>query len=257
MKIVTWNVNSLRVRLEQVTGWLDQHAPDVLALQETKVSDAQFPSEAIRDRGYSAVFSGQGGYNGVAVLSRQPASEVSIEILGFDDPQRRVLAATVGPIRVINLYVPNGQEVGSDKYRYKLEWLAAVRDYLIEQRARFEYLVVLGDFNIAPTDADVHDPERWRETIHTSTPEREALNRLLDLGLVDIFRQFPQDPQTFSWWDYRSAAFWRNWGLRIDLILASPKLAEYCTKCFVDKAPRALKRPSDHAPVVAQFEIAL
>ena len=253
MQIATWNVNSLRVRLEQVLAWPEGRRPDVLALQETKLADEQFPRAQFEAAGYRVVYSGQRTYNGVAILSREPAIDVTTDIPGLDDPQRRILVATIDGIRVINLYVVNGSEVGSEKFAYKLHWLGKVTDYVRDQLARYPDTVVLGDFNIAPEDRDVHDPELWHEQILCSTPEREALRRLLDLGLVDTFRLFDQEPDAFSWWDYRAAAFRRNAGLRIDLILASRGLAERCVSCEIDKAPRALQRPSDHAPVIATF----
>ena len=257
MKIATWNVNSLRVRLPQVLQWLAAVQPDVLAIQETKTVDEQFPLAALQDAGYTAVFAGQKTYNGVAILSRLPACEIVTDLPGLDDPQRRVLGATIGNIRVLNLYVPNGQAVGSDKYAYKLAWLDRLAVFLETELARYPRFVMLGDFNIAPDDRDVHDPAAWAGQVLCSEPERTAFRRLLDLGLQDTFRQFSQEDRTFSWWDYRAAAFRRNLGLRIDHILASPALAAACTACRVDKAPRSWDRPSDHAPVVAEFAIDL
>jgi len=253
MKIATWNVNSLRVRLPQVLDWIGTEQPDILALQETKLTDELFPLEAFRALGYEAAFSGQPTYNGVAVLARQPLADVVTDIPGFADHQRRVLAVTVGGLRVINLYVVNGEAVGSEKYDYKLAWLAAAHDWIRDELQRHPETVVLGDFNIAPDDRDVHDPEAWREKILCSTPEREALRRLLDLGLVDVFRRFEQPEKTFSWWDYRMNGFRRNLGLRIDLILASKPLAARCTAAGIDKVPRGWERPSDHAPAWADF----
>lgn len=255
MRIATWNVNSLKVRLPHVLDWLAASTPDVLALQETKLTDDNFPVAELADAGYHAVYAGQKTYNGVAILSREPATEVLYDLPGLDDPQRRTLAATVGPVRVVNLYVVNGQEVGSVKYEHKLDWLGRVTDHLAGELAAHERLVVVGDFNIAPEDRDVHDPEAWHERILCSTPEREALGRITALGLTDTFRLFDQEPATFSWWDYRAAAFRRNLGLRIDLVLASDALARACTACTVDKGPRRLERPSDHAPVVADFRL--
>ncbi len=253
MKIATWNVNSLRVRLPQVLDWIGTEQPDILALQETKLTDELFPLEAFRALGYEAAFSGQPAYNGVAVLARQPLADVVTDIPGFEDHQRRVLAVTVGGLRVINLYVVNGEAVGSEKYDYKLAWLAAAHAWIRDELQRYPETVVLGDFNIAPDDRDVHDPEAWREKILCSTPEREALRRLLDLGLVDVFRRFEQPEKTFSWWDYRMNGFRRNLGLRIDLILASKPLAARCTAAGIDKVPRGWERPSDHAPAWADF----
>ena len=254
MKIATWNVNSLKVRLSQVLDWAQENQPDVIALQETKTTDDKFPAEAIAEAGYSAVYAGQKTYNGVAILSRAAPDEVLTDIAGLEDPDRRILAATVAGVRVLNLYVVNGREVGSEKYAYKLRWLEAVTDFVRSERERFARLVVLGDFNIAPEDRDVHDPEAWHEKILCSTPERNALRRLLDTGLCDTFRLFEQEENSFSWWDYRAAAFRRNLGLRIDLILASREMARRCAACTIDVAPRRLTRPSDHTPVVAQFE---
>jgi len=254
LKIATWNVNSLKVRLPQVLDWLAAAAPDILCLQETKLMDENFPAAEIRAAGYRVVYAGQKTYNGVAIISRQEAGDIITDIPALDDPQRRILGATIGGVRVLNLYVVNGQEVGSEKFTYKLEWLARVADYIKEQLQQHERFVVLGDFNITPDDRDVHDPEAWHERILCSTPERAALNHILELGLTDTFRLFEQEEKTFSWWDYRAAAFRRNLGLRIDLILASQPLARACSACAVDKAPRKLERPSDHAPVFAEFD---
>ncbi len=253
MKIATWNVNSLKVRLPQVLDWIASERPDVLALQETKLTDENFPRADIEAAGYQVVFAGQKTYNGVAILSREPATEVVTDVPALDDPQRRILGASIAGVRVLNLYVVNGQEVGSDKYAHKLEWLSRVRDYVAAQLQQHPRFVVLGDFNIAPEDRDVHDPEAWRERILCSTPERQALKEMLDLGLADTFRLFDQDEASFSWWDYRAAGFRRNLGLRIDLILASEAMRDACTACWIDKGPRRLERPSDHAPVVAEF----
>lgn len=255
MKIATWNVNSLRVRLPQVLQWLETARPDVLALQETKLSDDKFPVEEIAAAGYDVVFHGQPTYNGVAILSRTPLSEARHGIPGFDDDQARVLAATVEGVRILDLYVPNGQEVGSDKYDYKLRWLdhlAGLVALELEQNSR---VVVLGDFNIAPADADVHDPDEWRGRILFSEPEKSALQRLLDLGLVDSFRLFDQDENVFSWWDYRAAGFRRNRGLRIDLVLLSRALSGTCTDASIDRLPRSWERPSDHAPALATVKL--
>ncbi len=253
LQIATWNVNSLRVRLPQVVNWLQVHQPDILALQETKTPDPDFPGTELEAAGYQAVFAGEKTYNGVAVLSRQPAAEVVTDLPGLADTQRRVLGATIAGIRVLNLYVPNGQAVGTDKYAYKLDWLARLADHIREQLAAYPRCVVLGDFNIAPEDRDVHDPAAWAGQVLCSEPERLALQHLLELGLVDTFRLFEQAQASFSWWDYRAAAFRRNQGLRIDLILASRALAQVCSACSIDKTTRALERPSDHAPVVAEF----
>jgi exodeoxyribonuclease-3 len=255
VKIATWNVNSLKVRLPQVLDWLAANAPDVLCLQETKLTDDNFPAADIEAAGYRVVFAGEKTYNGVAVIARHPLADIVTDPPGLDDGQRRVLAVTSGHLRILNLYVVNGQEVGSDKYAWKLEWLSRISRYIKSQLKEHDHLVVLGDFNIAPDDRDVHDPEAWHERILCSTPERQALGALLDLGLVDTFRLFEQEEKSFSWWDYRAAAFRRNLGLRIDLILASRSLAAGCTSCRIDKDPRRLERPSDHAPVIAEFAV--
>jgi exodeoxyribonuclease-3 len=255
MKIASWNVNSLRVRLPHVLDWLASEQPDVLALQETKMTDDDFPVQAIEDAGYHVVYSGQKTYNGVAVISKQPMSDIVTDVPELDDPQRRILGVTVGDIRVLDLYVVNGSEVGSEKYEYKLNWLEKVTRYIEQDMANHSHYVVLGDFNIAPEDRDVHDPEAWREKILCSTPEREALKRIQDLGFVDSFRLFDQDDETFSWWDYRAAGFRRNRGLRIDLVLASNDLSGFCQRSWIDKEPRKLERPSDHAPAVAEFDL--
>lgn len=254
LKIASWNVNSLKVRLPHVLEWLAAEQPDVLGLQETKLTDEKFPADAIREAGYEVLYSGQPTYNGVAVLAKQPCTDVVTDIPGLEDHQRRVLAVTVGDLRFINLYVPNGSEVGSDKYAYKLGWLEKLRDWLADELQQHEKLAVVGDFNIAPKDEDVHDPEEWRGKVLFSEPEHQALATLLELGLTDTFRLFPQEDKTFSWWDYRMNNFRRNRGLRIDLILTSPALTGICTASRVDIAPRRLERPSDHAPVVAEFQ---
>jgi len=253
MKIATWNVNSLRVRLPQVLEWLGGCPVDALALQETKLPDEQFPLEKLREAGYEAVFHGQKTYNGVALLSRRAATEVTRGLPGAHDEQRRCLAATVNGVRIVCVYVPNGQSVDSDKYRYKLDWLARLRDYLEQELQRYPRLAVVGDFNIAPADADVHDPAAWEGQVLCSAPERAALQALLDTGLKDSFRLFDQPPQQYSWWDYRAGAFRRNAGLRIDHVLSSCELSASCTQCRIEAEPRRWQRPSDHAPVVAEF----
>ena len=251
--IATWNVNSLRVRGEQLVQWLKDTQPDVLGLQETKMQDPDFPHTEFAAAGYHSVFSGQKTYNGVALLSRQPMTDVVRDIPHFDDPPRRVLAATIahpaGDFRVINLYVPNGQAPGSEKFAYKLRWLEALTRWLQDEAARHPGLVVVGDFNIAPEDRDVHDPAAWVGSVHVSPEEREALRRVLDLGLVDTFRQFEQPEKSFSWWDYRQGAFRRNNGLRIDLILAHHKLVPRLESVRIDVEPRRVERASDHTPV--------
>jgi exodeoxyribonuclease-3 len=253
--VATWNVNSLRVRLPHLTEWLAANPVDAIALQETKLPDADFPAADLQALGWNSAFSGQRTYNGVAILSREPATDVVAGIPGFDDEQRRVLAASLGSLRVIDVYVPNGQTVGSDKFAYKLRWFDALRDYVAAELTRHPHLVVLGDFNVAPEDRDVHDPKAWEGSVHVSPPERAALQALLGAGLADCFRLFEQPEKSYSWWDYRMMAFRRNAGLRIDLILASNALARKCGACHIDKAPRKLERPSDHTPVVASFDI--
>ena len=255
LKIASWNVNSLNVRLPHVLAWCGSERPDVLALQETKLVDERFPRAELQEAGYHSLFSGQKTYNGVAILSREPAADPVTDIPGLDDHQRRILAATVGDVRVVNLYVVNGSEVGSEKFGYKLDWLGHVTRWLAAELEAHPNLVVLGDFNIAPDDRDVHDPEAWREKILCSTPEREALGRILDLGLTDTFRLFEQEAGVFSWWDYRMNMFKRKMGLRIDLVLASEPMAERCRASYVDVEPRRQERPSDHAPVVAEFAL--
>ena len=254
MKIATWNVNSMKVRLPHVLEWLTAHSPDVLVLQEIKQLTEMFPQDELAAAGYTSLANGQKTYNGVAVISKDEAQDPDLELPGLDDPQRRVLAVTIDGVRVINLYVPNGSEVGSEKYQYKLGWLRTLRDYLAAQMEKYENLVVLGDFNIAPADEDVYDPEKWGEGILCSPLERAALAELLDLGLADVFRKFDQPEKSFSWWDYRAAMFRRNAGLRIDLILTSEPMTKRCTASYIDREPRTWERPSDHAPVVAEFE---
>ena len=231
MKIATWNVNSLRVRLPHVLNWLERYQPDVLCLQETKLTDADFPAGEIKDSGYQAVYSGQKTYNGVATLSKSPVSGVLTDLPNQNDPERRILVCTVSGIRVLNVYVPNGQEVGSDKYQYKLSWLDDLHRFVQFELSRYPYLVLLGDYNIAPEDSDVHDPELWEGKILFSEPERLAFEKLIQAGLNDTFRKFEQEPNSFSWWDYRAVAFRRNRGLRIDHVLCSSPLYERCTAC--------------------------
>ena len=253
LKIASWNVNSLNVRLPHVLAWCDVAQPDILALQETKLTDDRFPADELAEAGYHSVYAGQKTYNGVAILSREPAQEVVTDIPGLDDPQRRILAATVGNVRVVDLYVVNGSEVGSEKFDYKLHWLDCVHTWLSQEVRQHENLIVLGDFNIAPDDRDVYDPEAWNEKILCSTPERQALQKILGLGLQDTFRLFEQEERTWSWWDYRMNMFRRKLGLRIDLVLASAPMAERCTASYIDIEPRRQERPSDHAPAVAEF----
>lgn len=249
MKIASWNVNSLNVRLPHLERWCAAAQPDILALQETKLEDAKFPVAALEAAGYQCAFSGQKTYNGVAILARQPITDVVHGIDGYDDPQRRILSATVGGLRIVNLYVVNGQAVGTEKYAYKLDWLAKVAGFLAEEIRRHPRLVVMGDFNIAPADRDVHDPGAWREQVLCSTPEREALKRVLDAGFIDSFRLFNEDGGHYSWWDYRQGAFRRNLGLRIDLILIGEALRDACRSGAIDREPRTWERASDHTPV--------
>ena len=251
MKIATWNVNSLSVRLPQVLDWLEREQPDVLAIQETKLVDEKFPHAALEAAGYTCAWFGQPTYNGVALLSRHPLRDVQRNIPGFEDPQARVIAATVGDTRVIGAYFPNGQAPDSDKFAYKMRWLDALRTWIARSLADHPQLVLMGDFNIAPEDRDVYDPAAWARQIHCTPEERAHFNALLGLGLVDAFRAFEQPEKSWSWWDYRNLAFRKNQGLRIDIILVSPALRDRLDGCTIDKTPRRNERPSDHAPVVA------
>ena len=253
MKIASWNVNSLKVRLPHVLDWLSYAKADVLALQETKLTDENFPAEEINAAGYQVVFSGQKTYNGVAIIAKGTPENIITDIPDLDDPQRRILAATIDDIRVINLYVVNGQEVGSEKFAYKLKWLDAVTKFIEQQLQEYPKLVVLGDFNIAPDDRDVHDPEAWHGKILCSDQERNALKEIQALGLIDTFRATEEADGYFSWWDYRAMGFRRNLGLRIDLVLASQALMASSLNAGIDKEPRGWERPSDHTPVWAEF----
>jgi len=253
MKLASWNVNSLKVRLPHVLDWLTEHQPDILGLQEIKTIDENFPQGEIEAAGYQVNFAGQKTYNGVAVISKLPATDIVTDLPGLDDPQRRVLGCTVGDVRFLNLYVPNGSEVGSEKYEYKLGWLDALIKYVKCQLTEYKNFVVVGDFNITPDDRDLWDPVGWKDKILASPPERAALQKLLSLGLTDTFRLFEQEENLYSWWDYRAAGFRRNNGMRIDLLLSSPAMTERCIASYIDKEPRKLERPSDHAPVVAEF----
>jgi exodeoxyribonuclease III len=257
MKLASWNVNSLKVRLPQLLDWLARHAPDIVCLQETKVENDKFPALEIEAAGYRCVWSGQKTYNGVAILSRGLLTDVATQIPGFSDEQKRLVAATAGEgagaIRVVCAYIPNGQAVDSQKYEYKLRWLDAFRSWLEEELRGTSLLAALGDYNIAPTDEDVHDPKKWEGQVLCSPREREAFRNLLALGLKDSFRMFPQNEKSFTWWDYRMNAFKRNLGLRIDHILLSSELALRCRECTIDVEPRWLQRPSDHAPVMAEL----
>lgn len=253
-KIATWNVNSIKVRLPQILQWLAEHQPDILALQETKTIDENFPRAEIEAAGYHVVCSGQKAYNGVALLSRmQPCYDPITDIADFADPQRRILAATWGDTRIINLYVPNGQSVDSEKYQYKLNWLDKVTGFINQQVNQYANTVVLGDFNIAPEDRDVYDATVWQDKVLCSGPERQAFQRLLNVGFKDAFRLFHQDSEHYSWWDYRAGSFHRNLGLRIDHILVSESLSKHCKGSIIDKIPRKNSQPSDHTPVLIFF----
>lgn len=251
MKIATWNVNSLNVRLPHLLNWLQENPVDILCIQETKLTDDKFPRAEIEAAGYQVEFSGQKTYNGVAILSRLPMSAVVRNNPKYPDEQQRILAATVDGMRIVCAYVPNGQAVDSDKYVYKLGWMQSLRDWLAEELAHNPQLAVLGDYNVAPEDRDVHDPAAWEGEVHVSPRERAALQEIMAVGLVDSYRLFEQPEKTFSWWDYRMLRFQKNQGLRIDHILLSAPLAARCTGCRIDRAPRKWKQPSDHAPVIA------
>ncbi|HQS58928.1 MAG: exodeoxyribonuclease III [Gallionellales bacterium 35-53-114] len=251
MKIATWNVNSLKVRLQHVQSWLMESQADVLCLQETKTEDANFPLAELQQAGYQVVFCGQKTYNGVAIISKHAMTDVQYGLPNFEDAQKRVIAATVNDVRVICVYIPNGESVDSDKYQYKLAWLAALQAWLKDEMQRYPKLALLGDYNIAPEDRDVHDPVAWAGKVLCSEPERAAFRAMQQLGLRDAFRLFEQPEKTYSWWDYRMMGFRRNHGLRIDHILLSAAVT--CTACSIDKAPRKLERPSDHTPVWAEI----
>jgi exodeoxyribonuclease-3 len=250
VKLATWNVNSVRARLPHLLDWLAANAPDAVCLQETKCEDAAFPHAELSAAGYCVLHNGQRTYNGVAILTKSPGAEVCRAIPRFTDDQSRVLAADFDGVRLVSVYVPNGQSVGSDKYEYKLRWFEALAAWLAEELLRSPRLAVMGDFNVAPEDRDVHDPQAWAGQVLCSLPERAALRRVVDLGLADAFRLFEQPERSYTWWDYRMNAFRRKMGLRIDHVLLSPALALSCRACTIDTAPRRLERPSDHAPVV-------
>lgn len=254
MKIATWNVNSLKVRLPQVLQWLTDNPVDVLAVQETKLTDDKFPQAEIEAAGYQVVFSGQKTYNGVAILARHPITDVVRNNPLFEDEQQRLLTATIAGMRIVCAYIPNGQSLESDKYQYKLKWLDALHDYLDGERKQHPNLALLGDYNIAPEDRDVYDPAAWIGENLVSPPERAAFVRLQGLELTDAFRMFAQAEKLYSWWDYRRMGFRLNRGMRIDHILLSPPLAAKCTACVIDKVPRKWEQPSDHAPVIATLE---
>jgi exodeoxyribonuclease-3 len=254
MKLATWNVNSLKVRLPHVLQWLTDNPVDVLCLQETKLTDDKFPIAEIEAAGYQVIFTGQKTYNGVAILSKHPMSDVVKNIPSFEDQQQRVIAATIEGVRIVCAYIPNGQSVGSEKYDYKLKWLDGLHAWLASEYNAYPQLALLGDYNIAPEDRDVHDPVAWQGQVLVSEPERAAFRRLEGLGFKDAFRLFEQPEKTFSWWDYRMMAFRRNMGLRIDHILLSAPLAARCRECVIDRAPRKWEQPSDHTPVVATLD---
>lgn len=258
MKLATWNINSLNVRLPQVLAWLESNPMDALCLQELKMPDEKFPIQAFNEIGYEAHWAGQKTYNGVAIITPRLGTDIQRNIVNFEDHQQRIIAATftspIGDIRVISAYCPNGQALDSDKYQYKLAWFDALTLWLKDELQRYPLLAILGDYNVAPADEDVHDPSKWENDILVSPPERAALQGLLDLGLVDSFREFPQPEKSFSWWDYRRMAFRRNAGLRIDHVLLSAALQPYCSACVIDKGPRGNEQPSDHTPVIATLD---
>jgi exodeoxyribonuclease III len=256
LKLATWNVNSLAVRLPQVLDWLAAQQPDVLVLQETKLTDDKFPHAEIEAAGYRAQWFGQKTYNGVALLSKREATDVVRNIPGFTDELARVITGTVDGVRIVGGYFPNGQAPGSDKFEYKMQWLRGLRDWLREEIAAHPKLVLMGDFNIAPEDRDVYDPVAWAGQIHCTPEEREHFKQLCALGFVDAFRCFEQPPKSWSWWDYRNLAFRKNQGLRIDIILVSEALEASVRECVIDKLPRKNERPSDHAPVWVTLDAA-
>jgi exodeoxyribonuclease III len=253
MKLATWNVNSLNVRLPHVIDWLASDQPDVLCLQETKQEDTKFPYDALKEVGYNAVHSGQKTYNGVAILSPHAIEDVQFGIPNYIDEQKRVVSATINGIRIVCAYIPNGQAVDSDKYQYKLGWLNALTIWLKNELEIYPNLALLGDYNIAPEDRDCHDPAAWIGQVLVSEPERAAFKQLVALGLHDSFRLFEQPEKSFSWWDYRMMGFRRNFGMRIDHILVSDALKPACKCCVIDKTPRKLERPSDHTPVILEL----
>lgn len=256
MRIATWNVNSLNIRLPHVLDWLSRNPVEVLGLQETKLTDDKFPVAELAAAGYDASFAGQKTYNGVALLTRQgtAATDVVIDNPRFPDEHRRVIGATIDGVRVVCIYVPNGQTVGSDKFQYKLAWMAGLRDWLADELVRFPRLVVMGDYNVAPEDRDCHDPAAWAGQVLFSEPEKAALKQVEALGLSDAFRLFEQPPKSFSWWDYRMLGFQKGRGMRIDHILVSAALRDACTACTIHREERKKPQPSDHAPVVATFD---
>ncbi len=256
LKVVTWNVNSITVRLERLLALLNREKPDVVLLQELKSIEEKFPFEALKQAGYEAIVLGQKGYNGVAILSKKPLNNISKGMESFyQDPAARVIKGQFGKITFVCCYVPNGQEVGSEKFKYKLEWLKGFTQFIKEELEKKSPLIIAGDFNIAPEDRDVHDPALWREKILCSNLERESFFGLLKLGLEDTFRLHFQEKGLFSWWDYRALGFQKNQGLRIDFIIASKDLAKLCTHAQIDRDERKGEKPSDHAPVIAEFNL--
>jgi exodeoxyribonuclease-3 len=254
MKIATWNVNSLKVRLPQVLQWLTDNPVDVLCLQETKTVDEKFPVAEIEAAGYHVVYTGQKTYNGVAILSRHPITDVVKNNPLFEDEHQRIIIGTIQGVRIICAYIPNGQSLESDKYQYKLRWLAGLHALLAQELKQHENVALLGDYNIAPEDRDVHDPVAWQGQVLVSEPERAAFVRMQEMGFTDAFRMFEQPEKLYSWWDYRQMGFRLNRGLRIDHILLSPALAKRCTACEIDKVPRKWEQPSDHTPVIATLD---
>lgn len=253
MKIASWNVNGIRARIDHVVAWIEDNQPDVLALQETKVVDELFPYDAFEALSYSVEAFGQKSYNGVANIIKNGSANTSKGIRGFDDPQTRVVSTTHEDIRVVNVYVPNGQAVGSEKFAYKLDWLEHLKKMLNDDLKKYPKMVVLGDFNIAPCDEDVHDPEKWRDKILCSDQERTMFEQILSMGFHDSFRLFEKGAGFHSWWDYRTAAYTKELGLRIDLLLVSDELKPLCKKSYIDEKPRWLEKPSDHTPVVVEL----
>ena len=257
MKLATWNVNSLTVRIGQVEDWIKKAQPDLLLLQETKQENIKFPHDAINALGYKSIHNGQKTYNGVAIISKYELLDVQHNIPNFQDEQKRLIAATInteyGKIRIVCVYVPNGQSVGSDKYHYKLDWLKHFTSWLKNEMLSFPDIIIAGDFNIAPQDIDCHDPEAWKDNVLVSTKEREAFQSMLSLGLLDSFRATNPEETQYSWWDYRMAGFRRNHGMRIDHILTNKKIIDKTTLTSIDKEPRKSERPSDHTPVIIEF----
>lgn len=256
MKIATWNVNSINVRIPQLVGWLREAGPDVVCVQETKTIDENFPDGILEEAGYKSVFDGQKAYNGVAILSKLPIEDVQKNFSDDDgDSPKRMIAATISGIRIVNTYIPNGSELWSDKFTFKLDWIQRLRRYFNETCDQGGDVLLCGDFNVAIEDADVWDPVGYAGKLHFSKPERAAIHYVKQWGFTDLYRKINGNVEEFSWWDYRAGAWQKNHGLRIDHIWASPSLAAKCTDCLIDKSPRFLTLPSDHAPVVAEFKM--